>query len=542
MKKIFTVTFALLFTVSITAKAESQFDDFDVSVKCHTFSNSPEVLQRKQKSVDNFLSGEKMQTFAISPKNQFRIHYDTVGIDAVDLTDKDKNGIPDYIDSVCAAFDYVYEFHIEKLGMHKPKSSANDSLYDVFVRELAIYETYGWTMPSGSASGNSKFPKYYSYIEIDNNYSPDDMRVDENGKKVKLYYTTGINGMKVSAAHEYHHAVQYFYGDHYCRSIYEMSASFMEMLIYPDIEDYLQYVNALMSNLKRFNFGGIEDTNGYSYCIFFYMIVQKYGEESIKRYWEIIEKGVSGYAAFEQFFNENGSSLAEEWEEFLEWIYYSGANTIEGKYFYPIAKKFRRLAPINNYVKPDFDVNYLTPYELTFTRFINTSNNNFIASDTVDIIWTNVDTEGVIARSQNKPYSIIECTATTSNTEISNSEKIADNYWLRIFSQSPNMRYFLNLRKGGAITATASVYPQPYFQTQNDYLCFPISDDIRIGEKVILKIYDMNLRTLLTEKIEATVDNEKRVIKYHPASLNKGIYTFTVGKEDNNIIGKFVIK
>ena len=247
MKKILTVKFAFAFvllfsaTSATTVKAETQFDDIILSTKCNTFNNLPETQMQRQKLVDEFLSGNTMQTYTISPKKQFRIHYDTTGRNAVDLTDNDKNGIPDYIDSVCAAFDYVYEFHIERLGMHRPKSSANDSLYNVFVLELGnqCRAYYGEAVKINPAFENmNNFRKYYSFIRIDNNYSPTDTTC--GGRRA--FFTTGIDGMKVTAAHEYHHAVQYFYGDDgRTHSIWEMSATFMEMLIYPKIEDYLQY-------------------------------------------------------------------------------------------------------------------------------------------------------------------------------------------------------------------------------------------------------------------------------------------------------------
>ena len=536
MKKILTVTFALLFSAVITVntvKAEKQFDDTFLSTKCHTFSTSPEVLQMKQKLSDSFLEGKTMQTFAISPKNRFKVHYDTVGRDAVDLTDLDKNGIPDYIDSVCAAFDFVYEFHIHRLGMHKPKSNPNDELFDVFVKELGnqLYPTYGWAVDN--------YP--YSYIVIDNNYSPNDTA----GGGRKAFFTTGIDGMKVTTAHEYHHAVQFLYGNT-THSVMEMSATFMEMLIYPEIEDYLQYVNMLMSDLTRFNFGDASALNGYSFCIFFYKLAQKYGEESIKKYWETVEEDFSvsvpgyAYAALEKFFNENNSTLAEEWEEFLECIYFSGANTVEGKcvYLEPIAKRFRNIAPVNTLRTASLNVDVLTPYELIFTRFINTSNSAFIAADTVDIIFTNVNTFGVIYQY----HSPILCSAQTSNSEIFDGKKVTENYWLKINSPSENMRYLLNYRLGGAVSSVSSAYPQPFVQQQNDYLFFPIGDDFLIGEKVYLEIFDMNLRLLVSEQITATVDNEKRVVKYFPANLDKGVYAFTVGKNDNNFVGKFVIK
>jgi hypothetical protein len=55
--------------------------------------------------------------------------------------------------------------------------------------------------------------KKYTYIRIDNNYSEQDTYVDSTNKVKQLYATTGINGLKVSAAHEFHHAIQFAYNN-----------------------------------------------------------------------------------------------------------------------------------------------------------------------------------------------------------------------------------------------------------------------------------------------------------------------------------------
>jgi len=45
----------------------------------------------------------------ISKNNLFKIHYDTVGYNAPSLVDINKNGVPDYIDSVAFYFETAYQ-------------------------------------------------------------------------------------------------------------------------------------------------------------------------------------------------------------------------------------------------------------------------------------------------------------------------------------------------------------------------------------------------------------------------------------------------
>jgi hypothetical protein len=103
----------LLLATSNNYANQYELEDYDFSIKCNTFN--------PKKQTDQFQSEQQlMQCFAISPKGYFRIHYDTAGFHAVDLKGKDKNGIPDYIDSVCAVFDYVYEISVLQMGFIRP--------------------------------------------------------------------------------------------------------------------------------------------------------------------------------------------------------------------------------------------------------------------------------------------------------------------------------------------------------------------------------------------------------------------------------------
>jgi hypothetical protein len=104
----------LLFCINSTFAHQDFYEDLDFSVKCGTFR------PLKEKQVEQLQMPISKQCSAISPQGRFRIHYDTTGLDAVDRTDKDGNGIPDYIDSVCAVFDYVYQRQVIEMGYNRP--------------------------------------------------------------------------------------------------------------------------------------------------------------------------------------------------------------------------------------------------------------------------------------------------------------------------------------------------------------------------------------------------------------------------------------
>ncbi len=132
-------------------------------------------------------------TTVTSPSGHFAVHYNTTGIHAVSLTDIDGNGTPDYVDETINAFEDSWTREIDELGYNPPPSDG-DGVYDIYITSLGSQRVYGLTWPLGSDLTTE------SYIEVDNNFT------DAN-----VYYTQGIDGLKVTAAHEFFHAIQFGY-------------------------------------------------------------------------------------------------------------------------------------------------------------------------------------------------------------------------------------------------------------------------------------------------------------------------------------------
>ena len=131
----------------------------------------------------------------LSSGGRFKIHYNTTGTHAVAPTDTDANGVPDYVDEAAHVFEAVWDLQINQLGYNPPPSDG-DGVYDVYIKNLAIQQAYGFAYPI--AYPESRTP---SYIEIDNNYTENIYPVNSRG----------FNGLRVTAAHEFFHAIQFGY-------------------------------------------------------------------------------------------------------------------------------------------------------------------------------------------------------------------------------------------------------------------------------------------------------------------------------------------
>ena len=162
----------------------------------------------------------------VSASGWFRIHYGAVSGDrnAVPLSDKNGNGIPDWVELVASAADSILTTY-RALGY---TNSLNDGgtgggpEYDIYLSNLSPQGVYGLTWPGPDG-----------YMQMDNDYAE------------SIYETNGEAGMRVTLAHEMFHAVQFTYwvGGNEVLWWQEATAVFMEEIVYPQINDYLQYLN-----------------------------------------------------------------------------------------------------------------------------------------------------------------------------------------------------------------------------------------------------------------------------------------------------------
>ncbi len=215
------------------------------------------------------------QHYLLSPSGHFRVHYDTEGVNAVSRKDADANGIPDYIDLTLAILDSTWVLEIEQLG-YKPPPSDNGlgggDEYDVYVVELGVGRSYyGFTYP-GTAGITT-----YSHLEVDNNFT------DPGYKQ-----TRGLDALRVTIAHEFHHALQFGYYAKFDGSWWQESTStWMEEVAYPHIDDYLQYLTYFLGEPQRaLNSGTFGSLHTYGSAIFSLFLDQRYGREFNRLIWE----------------------------------------------------------------------------------------------------------------------------------------------------------------------------------------------------------------------------------------------------------------
>ena len=252
----------------------------------------------------------------------FRLHYTTSGFHAIDTKDQNNNLLPDYIESVIEVFDYVSNMLHDQMGYTKPpgdgyystsRDKGGSDHYDIYIRSIPS-KYYGYVQPEEYAQGKGDNEKsesrveknaFTSYMAIRNNY--------------KNFVLEELENIKVTAAHEYYHAIQFGYDGWEKPWLLESSAIWMEEEIFDEINDCYQY----MEDWFKYPHRSLDESgfHWYGSFIFFEYIEQHMGGTNAIR--KIVEASTKSNSR-----EKDGSHLAIE--EALKTIGYSFQQALNG--------------------------------------------------------------------------------------------------------------------------------------------------------------------------------------------------------------------
>ncbi len=302
--------------------------------------NSYDAVQRRE------VSG--LLTPFVTQKNRrignFTVFYDTTGINAPSLLDGSNvqisNTVEQYVDSVGKYFNMAWAVEIDSLGYDAPPFQSGEDSYDVYIHEENS-GLYGLTMPVSQI--NTTYPPLYdSYIEIDNDYFG--------------FYSPGMAGLKVTSAHEFHHAIQigrygYWSGDRY---FLEITSTWMEDVVHDDVNDYYQYLSNSTDQVSQFSYPSIrftKDDNSieYSRAIWGKFIQERYSVNLMRSTWNYIRQ-MNALSALDRALADAGSSFRKAFNEWSLWNMNTGVNADTTTYFYKEGKSYptMRMNPVDS--------------------------------------------------------------------------------------------------------------------------------------------------------------------------------------------------
>lgn len=540
MKKFFIAVNLILINISLAQNLDSLYSEFlyikgiqnneKIAVALSDSQHSKcgfGIVNSVKLNINRFKSKEKAKiaqlatrpvtdTSIVTPSGKFRIHFNKTGIHS-----------PKYdLKELALAADSAYDFEVNILKYPPPPADfgkGGDDKYDIYIQNLSG-GLYGYTEIETSI-GNDK---YTSYTVIDNDYSDT--------------YTKGINGAKVSVAHELHHAIQV--GNYVYRNAdqfyHEITSTAMEEFVFDSINDYYAYMPSFFRNPQR----AFPYNDGYNLAIWNIFLKERFGFDILKRIWELMpnERALNAIA---DAIAEHGSTFKNEFALFGQWIFFTNYRAIPNKYFkeaenYPLVETSMTV----NFTPPSSSIDISSePVSTNYFAFVNNAKS---VPDTFVSIISNSDINQAISN----PSSTLLLKYILANQGGTGYKHIVDNYFSKIECDNSFLLTESNIlnnkliNDGQIITEEVDyAFPQPFRYSTDEYIYFP-AERTRSGyANLYVYSIDMNLVYSGEHKIYSS---DKTVIKWDVRNnemkkLSTGIYIYVVSSGENIKKGKFVI-
>lgn len=167
---------------------------------------------------------------------------DAAAADAPNLADSDGDDVPDYVEAILSIAEYSYSVEVAPgpLGWVAPKPDTSgcgtdpSARADIYLEQLGSQGLFGYESPD---PGQGQQRSQYGYLVLDNDYS-----------QAEYGYADSLLPAKVTVAHELNHLLQQTYDSFQDVWMFEATAVWTEEQVYPQINDYVNYVSSFASN------------------------------------------------------------------------------------------------------------------------------------------------------------------------------------------------------------------------------------------------------------------------------------------------------
>jgi len=214
------------------------------------------------------------------------VHYVTSGPHAADPSDSNNNDRPDYVDIVVEELrDRVWKRVIDQLGFREPKrdvqsnNNGGNGRIDFYLADLGAENPplYGYCAsddPHLRSTSGYRFSDMSAYCVFDNDY-----------RSGQFPNQTPIKNLRVTAAHEFFHAVQFGYDIFEDLWILENTAVWMEDEVYGGINDNVQFLST--SSMKHPQVSLDLGTSFFEYGNFIYwkFATERFGTRLVRHVW-----------------------------------------------------------------------------------------------------------------------------------------------------------------------------------------------------------------------------------------------------------------
>ncbi len=224
------------------------------------------------------------------------VHWTTTGTHAPPDTDTTPaNGTPDQVDSTLAAVATSWATIVGKLGFRAPLADdrspvdGGDDRFDVYLADTGTAKLAGYTSsddPRLDDNATYRFRDVSAFVVLDNDY-----------RSGQFTRGTPLANLRVTAAHEFFHAVQFAYDYREDTWLKEGTATWVEDQVFDGLDlnrKFLQH-SSLAAPLTPLDFG--RQNHEYGAWLFFRYLSERFGPKFIATVWRLADdspKQVSG--------------------------------------------------------------------------------------------------------------------------------------------------------------------------------------------------------------------------------------------------------
>lgn len=266
-----------------------------------------------REAIDGYLTITETSDTLTTAAGHFRLSWFRDGDNAVPPLDVDPaDGIPDFVARMAGYLEHAWTAEVDSLGAVPPPLAP----VDVTFRRMRIY---GYTTPVDPVLGQTRLVLHSTFAR----FPPND---DPEGDV--------IGSMKVTAAHEFRHVCQYA-GSRWSEDNWtELDATWAEERVYPQVNDYLWYMNR-DNPVRRPQVpldGGDGGSGSYEDAVFEIWLARRFGDDLVGDFWRRRAQvhAELPLAAWDSVLAVRGVSLAGSWGDFTAWNYAVGSRVVPG--------------------------------------------------------------------------------------------------------------------------------------------------------------------------------------------------------------------
>lgn len=249
-----------------------------------------------------------------SPSGFFLLHYDTAedSTNAVPPDDSDSSGVPDFVEKCAAYMDSSLQRHQDMGYLTPPADNGHggSDAYDVYFQDMT---SYGYTTPDGG--GPNPWDDRASYIVLHSNFLVFPPNDDPEGDQ--------YGAAKVTAAHEFHHAVQWSYDYGEAAWFSELDAVHMEEMVFDASNDCYNYLGDFFLYPEK----SLMETGYHAYASFIFglFVAQVFDTTLMRACWEgaLYVPEVFDVLSDSLYYN-HGWTMDSAVAEFAVWNYFTG--------------------------------------------------------------------------------------------------------------------------------------------------------------------------------------------------------------------------